>query len=125
MSIEAEIRTHLISASAISSLVGNRVYPGVRKEEEGLPALTYTMIFDDPHMDLDGVNGGLRQVRVQIDMWAKTYAVVLSLEAAVKARMNTAATNFKSVQLGTMLDDFEPETRLYRRTREFSVWYSF
>lgn len=123
MSFEADLRTHLLSNATISGLVGSRIFPNIRREGTDVPAITYSIIWDDPQMNLDGVDSALRNVRVQLDMWAKSFADVISLEGAVLSRMNTAATNFRSVQLGTMLDEYETETRFYRRTREFSVWY--
>lgn len=123
MSFEADLKTHL-GAAAIVALVGDRVYPVIRPQGSALPAVTYQRIAEDAMMNLDGIDTSLRQVRVQIDCWASTYAAVASLALAMRDRMNAAAATFTSVLLtGGGLDDYEPETRLYRRSMDFHCWF--
>lgn len=124
MTFEAELKTHLQGDSNVSSLVDDRITPVVRKPEAALPAIVYQVIAQDPHNNFDGPDGSLRALRVQMDVWARTHSAVLEISAAVRTRMATAATNFRSVELPSSgLDDYEPETKLYRRLLEYTCWY--
>lgn len=122
MSFESELKTHLGDAS-ITALVQDRVYPLTRPQDAAVPAVTYQQITLDPHMNLGGIDASLRQVRLQIDCWALTFDAAAALALAVRDRMNTAASNFRSVLLSGGLDDYESDTRLYRRMMEFNCWF--
>lgn len=124
MSFEAEFKAHLQADSALSELVSDRIYPVLRPEGAALPALTYHVISRDPQNNLDGADSSLRAQRVQVDVWAKKHSDVLAIAAQVRSRLGTAATNFRSVELPSSgLDDYEPDTRLYRRLLEYTCWY--
>lgn len=123
MSFEAALKSHLQADATISGLVADRIYPGIRQERAPTPAVTYQVIAFDQVSNLSGRDGSLRNVRVQVDCWSLAHSACLELEAAVRARMDTAASTFRAT-LTSALDDFEPETRLYRRSLDFSVWFT-
>ena len=124
MSFEADLKSHLQGGAAVAALLQDRFHPLVRPEGGALPAATYTLIYADPLANLDGMDGSLRNIRVQIDTWAQSFSAVVGLADAIRSRMNTAASTFTSVVLPTQFDDYEPDTRLYRRMQEFSCWYT-
>ena len=123
MSIEADLKAHL--GAALSSLIGERLWPAVRDpDDETLPAVTYQVIANDQNESLEGRATTLRHFRVQLDIWAETYSDALALDAALRSRMDTAATTFRSTMLPSGFGDYEPDTRLHRRTLEFSIWHT-
>jgi hypothetical protein len=123
MSFEADLKSHL-SVAGIGALVGERVYPIVRPQDSALPAITYSHVFGRPSNSLDGYTGGLQRFLMQIDCWAKSYEQVAALARAVRDRMNTAAATFSTVITEyPLLDDYEPETKLYRRSLSVACWY--
>lgn len=124
MSFEADLKAHLQGASAISALTDDRIYPVLRPQGAGLPAVTYQIIARDHQVNLDGGDSSLRQLRVQLDCWARSHEDAMNLLDAVIARLDTAASSFRAVLIaGAGDEDYEPETKLYRRTQDFSCWY--
>jgi hypothetical protein len=115
MNFEDELRAHLIGDATLTALVGERIYPIVRKESSALPALTYLVVIDDAATGIAGFTSGLSNVRVQIE--------VIALGKIVRNRMFVAATNFKTARSDGQ-DLFEDDTRIYRRSLDFSVWFS-
>jgi len=123
MGFEADLVAHLRADSALVTLVGERITPVIRQQSSVRPALVYTLIFGDAQTDLDGDDGDLLQLRVQLDAWATTYADAAQIAERVRLRMQTAASTIKAVPLNTGTADFEPSTKLYRVLMEFSCWY--
>lgn len=124
MSFEADLKTHL-GVAALAALVTDCVWPVIRPEGNStFPAITYQVIALDPQANLDGIDASLREIRVQIDVWARAHSDILAVADALMTRMDTAATSFTSVLLpGSGADSYEPDTKLYRRTLEWSCWY--
>ena len=124
MSFEADLKAHLNGDASVSALILDRMYPVLRPESSALPANTYQLITLDQVENLSGRDGSLRNYRVQVDLWALKYSDILLLDSAVRARMATAATSFRSAMLPSGFDDYEPDTKLYRRMLEFSCWFT-
>lgn len=125
MSFEADLKAHLQGSSAITDLVVDRIFPVIRPEREAVPAITYTAPPPDQVSHLGGRASTLRNFRLQVDLWARAHSQVVALDAAVRARMDTAATTFRAVLIaGSGLEDYESETKLYRRMIEFSCWFN-
>lgn len=124
MSFEADFKAHLNGDGTVAGLIGDRMHPSVRPEGGALPALVYQVTTRDQLQTHGGRADTLRNVRVQIDIWSSTYSALLALDAAVRARMETAANSFKSAMLPSGFDDYETDTKLYRRMLEFSCWYT-
>lgn len=124
MSFEAELVGHLMHAS-ITAIVDDRITPLVRDQESTLPALVYTPFAPDQVNNLSGRDGKLRFWRVQLDCWGRSYADVVRLAEAVRARMDTAATNFRAVMIpGAGFDDYESDTRLFRKSMDFNCSFN-
>lgn len=126
-SFEADLNAHLIASSAIVAAVASFnglacVWPNVRPEGSGLPAVTTQVIFTQGANDLDGEDGDLLNKRVQIDCWAESYDAARTLAETVRARMKTEAASFASLMLSDQ-DLFEPDTKLSRVSMDFSCWY--
>lgn len=125
MSFEADLKAHLQGDAAIAAIVGQRIFPVIRPERETVPAITYTAPPPDQISHLGGRSSSLRNYRLQVDLWARAHSDVVLLDAAVRARMDTAATTFRAVLIaGSGLEDYESETKLFRRMLEFSCWFN-
>ena len=123
MTFQASLKAHLAADSTVNGLVPDRIQPVMRKFGTALPALTYQVISFVPNNSLAGVSDLGGHYRVQIDAWGVSYGTAMALAAAVKARMNTAASAFRSV-LNLEQDLFEDQTKTYRVLLDFSCWYS-
>ena len=123
MSFEAKLKTHL-QVSAITALVGERITPVLRPEGDSQPAIVYSIVSKDQVSNLAGRDGSLRNIRVQIDIWARKHSDILAVEAAVRTQMDVPAATFRSTMNPGGFDDYESETKLYRRLLEFSCWFT-
>lgn len=104
--------------NALKSLASNRVYPMVLPQNPTMPAIVYTLISKNSENRLEG-SASLRQARMQIDTYAKTYSAVKILAASVLNAMETAS--FKGT-LQTERDLYEADVKLYRVTQDFYIW---
>lgn len=121
MTFEADLKAHL-TVAGITAIVGDRITPQPVPEGSTQPAITYLVAGDELQTDLDGGDGELNKLRVQVDCWASTPDAVKALAELVRIRMKTAATSFKSVPLSA-IEDYEPSTKRHRMSRDFSCWY--
>ena len=97
-----------------------RAYPEVLPELPTLPAATYTMVGGYDDMNMLGVeNTGLRVV--EVDAWASTRLGADSLMGDIQSRL-LAATTFVVVDIQvSAAPRYEPETKRYRASKEFSI----
>jgi len=123
MNFEAALKAHL-QAAAITALVADRITPVQRQETAAVPAIVYQVVTHDQVSNLSGRDGSLRNVRVQLDIWARKHSDILLVDAAVRTQMDIAAATFRAVLTPGGGDDYEPETKLYRRLLEFSCWFT-
>lgn len=114
--VEADLYTHLKNSVAVSALVGTRIYPKVAPQNVARPYIVYHVISDVSNQCL---GGGVyqNQVRVQIDCWSEKYSEVKSMKQAVKDSL----IGFKSSSEIYSMDDYEPETKLFRELIDFKI----
>lgn len=128
MAIEADLRTYLLAQAGISALVSTRCYPLTLPQGVTLPAITYQTIAHPGLISHDGAVG-LARVRIQVDCWDDDYAGALALGAQVRSALlgyagamgATAAANGRIVN---ELDDYEPETKIWRRLVDAAIWHA-
>lgn len=82
MTVAQAVRTRLLACSAVTTLVGQRVYKDILPEQATLPAVRVQRISQVEDEHLRGV-GGMNTSRVQIDSIAATKADAEALDAAV------------------------------------------
>lgn len=141
MSFETSLVTFLKSKTAITALVGNRIFPNVipqwTKETrdrfgEPYPALRYVSEISERHRHLGG-RGTLREAEVQIDCYSTSYVQVKLLAKAVGDALDT----FRGDMAGTYVDEIvqAPDLSSYesaadasdvgtdRETLQFTIWH--
>jgi hypothetical protein len=124
VSFESELKSHLQSDSTIYNLVSSRIHPIVMPQNGTLPAITYHIVIGQPENSLDGFDSGLINYQLQIDCWATLHSQMLSLGNAVKERLKTNAANIKFVINDYPgFDDYESDTKRYRRSLTVSCWH--
>lgn len=113
MSIESAVY------AALAALAGGRVYPLLRPQGSGLPAVVYQRVATAPGLALAG-NTGLDAVRVQVSCWAAGYAAARAL--AESARAALLAEPGLRVVLEMELDDFDRDSGDFRVIQDYRVW---
>lgn len=122
MTLEASLVAWLKGDSSIANLIGERISPQPLPRGTTKPAITYLVVGEDLQTDLDGEDGDLAEVRVQIDQWARSQAEVRRLDKLVRTRLK--ASSFKATPIGgAALGDYEPATELHRFSRDYQCWH--
>ncbi len=102
--------------SALSSTFSGRLYPMIAPAAVTRPFGVYSRVSDVPttiHA------GGAHETRIQIDIYAETYAGALSLAANATTAINAAG--FSVAEINAM-DEYEDDVKLYRVLLEFAFW---
>lgn len=137
MTLEADLVELLEADAAIVAIVRDdaanevRIYPVERPEKQkNVPAIVYTVIFGAPatdldHGDLSAEQGdkNLENVRLQLDVWAKSHDDARELGELVQARLGAGNASIRFVRISRQ-SDIDPVTREHREILDFSVWHS-
>jgi len=116
MSIESDLVTHLNDDSGVSALVGTRIYPLMAPQSVVSPYIVYQVINDNSKQCIGG-SVYQNDTRFQIDCWSTKYSEVKAIKEAVLS----ALIGFKSSYSISNMDDYEPETKLYRQLIDFKL----
>ncbi len=95
--------------------VCDRVYPIKMPEGTTYPAITYQVIYDGANQSIKG-NVFQRDVRIQVDIWAKSYAEVKTLKDEVVDKV--VELNGNSINA---MDIYEDDIEVYRELIDFKV----
>lgn len=118
----------ILGTPAVSELIDDRLYPGVRPQGTPLPALVLN-VFPRPREYTHGGPIRLGEARIQLDALAATYTEMKALEAAVRARLSgfrglVEGVEFQAIwDAGGAGDSFEhaPPDRIHRHSMDFTV----
>lgn len=117
--IEKTIYSELIAAPALTALISTRVYPLVLPEGCARPAIVIQKISTDGFNSLDGAND-LEYPRFQFSCYGESYSSAVSVALQLKEAVKGSA--LLKEYLSSERDDYEPETKLFRRTVDFMIW---
>ena len=115
MTIAQQVLTLLSGATA----AGARVYPLTAPDGVQKPYITYQRISSNQEVVLSGTSG-LTNTRMQIDVYATTYAQATSIAAQVDALMSAWSVQNVSILLQ---DFFEDQVKLFRISHDYSLWH--
>lgn len=116
MNFDQAIYSELHAKTGLGALP---IRPDVAAQGDVPPYIVYTLIYNAPNWTLTGPST-LDNARYQIDVYAKARTDASSLADLVTAAI-TQSTLLTGVPLN-VTSGYESETKLYRRTMEFSVW---
>jgi hypothetical protein len=112
----------LKSDATVTGIVGSganaKISPLIKSQGIDPPAVTLQRVSVVPQNNLRG-NGGLDQVRVQLDAWATTYGGTRALASACRSALEAAGHPMESE-----IDNYDPETDpgMYRITQDYLIW---
>jgi hypothetical protein len=116
MSIQADFVT------LAGPILAGRMYPSVAPDSPVTPYAVYFRVSgtEVSTLDTNGGAGNANHTRLQLDVWAKTYAEAQSIAAAVKTALKdwTVENNVLLEQ-----DMYESETKLHRVMLDISTWH--
>lgn len=127
--MQTALRARLLAAAPVTALVGTRVDWVDRPQGAALPAVTLQIISDLRPQHLKGFQP-LRDTRVQVDVWAASYAQKAQLVEAVIAAAVPESTTGGIVFNRAVVDGLrdlgeQNETQFIHRTSiDLIVWWS-
>jgi len=104
--------------AVLAPLVAGKSFPNLAAQDTAPPYIVYQRVVSVTHNTLQGTTD-LQNTRVQIDVYAKTYASAQQVAAAVRSAMSTAS--FTNLQISEQ-DFYEAEARLHRVSLDYSIW---
>lgn len=129
MDFEGALRARLTGASAVTSIVGQRIYWVERPQATALPAITLQIIDDPREQMMAGFQSRLFML-VQVDVWAPSYATAKAGKEAVIAALTPKMTA-NGIKFGTATNiaarDLSERTEtqfIYRSSIDFRFNYA-
>lgn len=128
MDMQQGLRARLLAAAPVTGAVGQRIYWVSRPQLSALPAITLQVIADPRVAHLKGRDGA-RSTRVQMDVWAGSYAAAVSIaRAAIGALAEPATIGGKRFGQSTATDqrDLGEDVNgnfVHRQSVDFLVWH--
>lgn len=118
MSIESTLKTRL------RALCGNRAWPDFRPPNAPLtrPFITWQQVGGRTVSFLEGGHPGLRNARVQINVWADDRETANTLMRAVEVDLLTA--DRKTSAIGALTALYEEQMKLYGARQDFDFWFA-
>lgn len=104
----------------LSAVVSGRIYPLVAPDGAAMPYVVYQRVASTVDNVLAG-NGNppIENTRLQIDVWAASYASAQATAEAIKDALLAWGTQNVLIQ---ELDQYEPTTKKYRVILDYSTW---
>lgn len=112
MTAETDLRTALKDDATIVGQVGTRIYPAISPPDVTYPLIVYSNISGVPR-----ASTGCVQVRIQLDIYASTYAVVKAIRDAVQVLAD--GTGNWTYTEGP--DDYEDEEEVFRQVVDLII----
>lgn len=121
MAFEADLYGHLSTSTALTGLVGDRIYP-IRSIQNGTtPVVVYQRISGRRIETLNTGPAVLENLHVRFDVY--TTAEDTKREVAdILITTLEAATAFKAIALDSPIDYYDDTLDLHRRILNVSVW---
>ena len=130
---ETELVAKLSGTSAVTDLVGDRIYPITARQGVALPYVTYQLISGAPVNHAAGTTT-TEECRIQVDNYASTYSGVKALAAAVEDALSgwsdaAGTPPITMCHLESRADLSEPiepgsDTMIHRVSHDYVIWYS-
>lgn len=130
--MEEAFTAYLIGSVSLQAIISNRADWNIRPQASNTPSITLSVVSSNPTYSDEG-DANLTPTRIQIDSWAKTYALSKSTSRAVFDRLNSNGAKFNQgnfeFQISFKEDEnesFERSTageELYRVQQDFIIWY--
>jgi hypothetical protein len=131
--MEEALRTWMLAATGVRTLVGQRVDWALRPQGEAIPpqgaSIVLHLIDDLPAMNLASPSGW-SAARVQVDCWARTHKIARDAAAAVSGLANGFRGTLSNIRIRTFVIDrstdqgSEAGNTLHRTRLDLRVWWN-
>ena len=127
MDAEQALVMHLLNDSALTALVGDRVFPLAIPQDEQVPAIVYQKISAPRTLSVSG-DSSANSTRMQLSCYAETFGqakqIAQVLYNSVDVFRGQLGGRVKAaVLMADSRDDYEPDTGRYRCDIDFFVMH--
>ena len=102
--IEKAIRSVLVASAPVNDLVSGRIYPYMRQQGQGFPAIVYSLDSTEPAHGLVG-SLSLTRATLSIEQWADVYGDAKTLANKVKDALDGYTGTSESVVIKSCYHD--------------------
>jgi len=126
--IEEALKSILEDASAVTDLVGTRIYPVMLPQGVTFPAITFLRVSTPRTESHDGPSG-LASPRYQINCWSETHTEASDLAVAVRKTVHGYRGTSEGVRIDGILavgerDDIDLERGVQRVITDWKIWHN-
>lgn len=119
------MRGFLLGWPGVVAEIDTRIYPAPLPQNANLPSVTYTEISDIPSYTNQN-DSCYRQVRQQVDSWARSHFEAVRVDLAVRDAMSGYSGQWGAHDIGFVKradssTHYEPETQLWRVRSDYMV----
>ncbi len=123
--IEEGLKTFLEAQTAITNLVGSRIYPLILPQKPAYPALTYARVSGLRLHNFGGV-AGRGWPRFTVSLWAETYAAAKALAEKTRQALDghrgaLGSAAGVAVSIENEIDFYEGEAKVYRVLQDYFI----
>lgn len=127
MSVHAALHGILLANTAVSALVGTRIYPSVLPQGVTYPAISYEQIHGSEATGPQAYRGLYRSV-CQVSVFARDRAGTIALAGAVatalkRYRGTVAGVQVSDVFIDDSIDIYDPEAGAYFIAQEYRIYH--
>jgi hypothetical protein len=128
MNIEEAVRKILADDATIAALTGTRVMCGILPQSPTYPAITIQPVSEDENEAVNDTRAK-RYARLQVDVWASSYAGAKTLADLVVVALHGKAHSLTGIEIGASsaviggMYMFEDSVKVHRRSRDFGFWF--
>lgn len=124
MAVESNVIKYLIGQSAVTAVVGTRVYPNAAPSNQTQPYVVCRLISDVPYKNITG-NVGLTVARVQVVVWSQTFGDLDTVHEAVRSVLQNYAGSMGSVTVAwALLDSIGADAPVPPQDNSAVWWYA-
>ena len=128
----SEFREYVLADPTVAALIGTRMYPVAMPQKVGLPAVSYQTVggISQPVMLHDD---NLPMTRLQVDCWALSFSTAQAVDQAIRSLFHNFEMTIMGGSPGVLVvgvfkdsprADYEPETFLYRASRDYRIFHA-
>ncbi len=128
MSVEKDIRTYMLTRTAITDLISTRIYAQKLPEAATFPSLVYNRISSTRNYSHSG-DSNMTSPRIQYSCFAETYEEAKDLAEQIVSEMSgfkgtAGSSTIYSTFVENELDLIDPESKLYFIPVDLMITYN-
>lgn len=115
----------LTNTSAVTDIVGVKIYPEIAPQNEAQPYLVYSVVGNSP-TDTKEDNGNVDEAAIEVYCFNTTYSTAIDLGVAVRAALERKNGTFGGVEIQSInytneQMDVNPERKIWVAIQDYKI----